>query len=194
MGKEIWAAYLGLERQLCRSCEKRKLLGCWCNLVKKTQYSVRDSQNLLTLVLCDPVYTPTAVQRAKSLLLLILRAAFRKSLLRLGINTGLELDTVCYIKITIEITFDHNPVMGLFTMGAQTRCRNTKPRSDIPFSTPVDTLPFIVSLSKGTLKAMHFLGRYLRDRPTALWRLDRGRFWARLRSQISSLIVIHDYC
>ena len=56
MGKEIWAAYSGQERQLCRSREKRKLLGCWCNLVKKTQYSVWDSQNLLTMVLCNPVH------------------------------------------------------------------------------------------------------------------------------------------
>jgi len=59
MGKEIWAAYLGQERQLCRSREKRMLLGCWCNLVKKTQYSVWYSQNLLTVVLCDPVYKVT---------------------------------------------------------------------------------------------------------------------------------------
>ena len=60
MGKEIWAAYLGQERQLCRSREKSMLLGCWCNLVKKTQYSVWYSQNLLTMVLCDPVQNRAA--------------------------------------------------------------------------------------------------------------------------------------
>ena len=56
MGKEIWAAALRQVRQLCRSRQKRKVLGSWCDLLKETEYFLLDSQNLLTLVMCYPVH------------------------------------------------------------------------------------------------------------------------------------------
>ena len=50
---------LGLEGVLTMdrwgSCADRRLLGCCCNLVKKMEFNVLDSQNLLTEVLFDPV-------------------------------------------------------------------------------------------------------------------------------------------
>ena len=36
--------------------KNRRLLGCCCNLVKKMELNVLDSQNLLTEVLFDPVH------------------------------------------------------------------------------------------------------------------------------------------
>ena len=35
--------------------KNRRLLGCCCNLVKKMEFNLLDSQNLLTEVLFDPV-------------------------------------------------------------------------------------------------------------------------------------------
>ena len=35
--------------------KNRRLFGCCCNLVKKMEFNVLDSQNLLTEVLFDPV-------------------------------------------------------------------------------------------------------------------------------------------
>ena len=35
--------------------KNRRLLGCCCNLVKKMELNVLDSQNLLTKVLLEPV-------------------------------------------------------------------------------------------------------------------------------------------
>ena len=85
------------------------------------------------------------VQSAKSLLLLLLRAAFRKSLLRLRRNAGL--DTTMFIvvvdmTVTLEIRLDQTPssaLIGLFLAGStKIQAENTKPGSEF-FPTSVDT-------------------------------------------------------
>ena len=84
------------------------------------------------------------VQSAKSHLLL-LRAAFRKSLLRLRRNAGLDTTmfvVVGKIKPTLERIFDQTPssaLNGLFFAGStKIQAENTKPGSEF-FPTSVDT-------------------------------------------------------
>ena len=66
LGKEIWAAYHKNSLGSCADLLKnRRLLGCCCNLVKKMEFNVLHSQNLLTEVLFDPVHMISALGRGR---------------------------------------------------------------------------------------------------------------------------------